>query len=196
MPTKPLIVVAGALANKPLNGGEAWVRMSWVRGLQRLGWRVWFVEQIDEQVCTDESGHASSFADSVNRRWFGSVTERFGLTGTSSLICDGGVTDGTLRTRLRDIMSEAELLVNISGNLTDPVLRNACGRRAYIDLDPGFTQMWHDHRGRRLIPWPLAQGEGSRRSPLGVGPSDRLSGIADGSGSRFTSFASTSLCRR
>ena len=31
------VVVAGALANKPGSGGEAWVRMSWVRGLGQLG---------------------------------------------------------------------------------------------------------------------------------------------------------------
>src|SRR6185312_4812110 len=38
----------------------------------------------------------------------------------------------------------ADLLVNISGNLTDSRLLAACPRRAYIDLDPGCTQMWHD----------------------------------------------------
>ena len=32
-----MIVVAGALAAKPGNGGEAWVRLSWVLGLRRLG---------------------------------------------------------------------------------------------------------------------------------------------------------------
>ena len=48
--SSPIVVVAGALANKPLNGGEAWVRMSWVRGLQRLGCEVWFLEEIDEPL--------------------------------------------------------------------------------------------------------------------------------------------------
>ena len=46
------VVVAGALANKPGSAGEAWVRMSWVRGLERLGLDVWFVEEI---VDADES---------------------------------------------------------------------------------------------------------------------------------------------
>ena len=41
------VLVGGAVANKLHNGGEAWVRLSWIRGLQRLGLDVWFVEQID-----------------------------------------------------------------------------------------------------------------------------------------------------
>ena len=32
-----VVVVAGALANKPGQSGEAWVKLSWIRGLQRLG---------------------------------------------------------------------------------------------------------------------------------------------------------------
>jgi hypothetical protein len=148
----PLVVVAGALANKPANGGEAWVRMSWVRGLQRLGCRVFFVEQIDEAACCDRSGRAASFADSVNRQWFASVTGQFGLTGTSSLLCDNGAVEGAPLSELREVAGEADLLVNISGNLTDTGLRRACVRRAYVDIDPGFTQMWHARgdRGARL----------------------------------------------
>jgi hypothetical protein len=38
------ILVSGAVANKPRSGGEAWVRLSWLRGLRRLGHEVCFVE--------------------------------------------------------------------------------------------------------------------------------------------------------
>src|SRR5581483_11043542 len=74
----PTVVVAGALANKPGNGGEAWVRLSWIRGLERLGCRVVFVEEIDEAVCTDAQRRPAPFATSANRAWFGEVTGRFG----------------------------------------------------------------------------------------------------------------------
>ena len=47
------VVVAGALANKPGNGGEAWVRMSWARGLARLGLDVWFVETLSGAAVED-----------------------------------------------------------------------------------------------------------------------------------------------
>jgi len=65
------VVVAGALGNKPGQAGEAWVKVSWVRGLQQLGFDVWFVEQLGESMRDDERAP----------RWFRSVTERFGLTG-------------------------------------------------------------------------------------------------------------------
>ena len=34
------VLVGGAVANKLHNGGEAWVRLSWIRGLQQLGFDV------------------------------------------------------------------------------------------------------------------------------------------------------------
>ena len=33
----PTVMVGGAVANKYLNGGEAWVRLSWVLGLAAPG---------------------------------------------------------------------------------------------------------------------------------------------------------------
>jgi len=50
------IVVAGALANKAGNGGEAWVRLSWAKGLAQLGADVHLVEQIDATSCVDDRG--------------------------------------------------------------------------------------------------------------------------------------------
>ena len=41
-----MVVVAGALAAKPGNGGEAWVRPTWARGLRRLGFDVHLVEEV------------------------------------------------------------------------------------------------------------------------------------------------------
>ena len=88
------VVVAGALANKPLNGGEAWVRLSWIRGLQRLGCDVWFVEEIQERHCTDALGAPAPFASSINLRWFRQVTTEFGLLERAWLRCDNGDVEG------------------------------------------------------------------------------------------------------
>ena len=62
------IMVSGAIASKPLNGGEVWVRMSWVRGLRRLGCEVCFVEQIESSRCVDESGGRTPFERSLEMR--------------------------------------------------------------------------------------------------------------------------------
>jgi hypothetical protein len=41
------------------------------------------------------------------------------------------------------VAAEADLLVNISGHLQVPALMRLLRRKAYVDLDPGFTQFWH-----------------------------------------------------
>jgi len=138
----PAVVVSGALANKPKNGGEAWVRMSWIRGLQRLGCEVTFVEEIAERACVDDVGRPENFKRSLNRRWFGSVVGSFGLDKSSSLLCGRRATIGLERSVVEDRLAQCDLLVNISGNLVDEKLRARARRTAYVDLDPGFTQFW------------------------------------------------------
>ena len=70
-------VVAGALANKPNSGGEAWVRLSWVLGLRRLGWDVWFVERLPS-------------AAPEGLAYFEQVVGEFGLEGRVALLGEGG----------------------------------------------------------------------------------------------------------
>jgi len=147
------IIVAGALANKPWNGGEAWVRLSWVLGFRRLGYRVYFVEQIQPQTCVDEHGRPASFATSINLAFFRHIVRAFGLGDSAALICgDGGAFEGISRADLFRIAQNADLLVNISGHLHWPPLLERIGCRAYVDIDPGFTQFWHEqgNAGARL----------------------------------------------
>ena len=42
-----------------------------------------------------------------------------------------------------EIAAAADLLLNISGHLTLEPLKRLLRRKAYLDLDPGFTQFWH-----------------------------------------------------
>jgi hypothetical protein len=147
------IVVGGALANKYLNGGEAWVRLSWIRGLQRLGCRVHFLEQIDPAACVGEDGAPAPFEHSATRGYFDRVTGEFGLTGSATLMLgDGQETRGLAYEDVLQLATEAELLVNISGNVSAPDVLHRVRRKAYVDLDPGFTQFWHaaGNKGARL----------------------------------------------
>ena len=138
------LVVSGAIANKHLNGGEAWVRLSWILGLRRLGFDVWFVEQMDEATSVDAAGAPAPFAESENRRYFERVVEHFGLSGRASLLYEGGrEASGVPLDELLPVAEEARLLVNISGHLNLEPLMSRLRRKAYVDLDPGFTQFWH-----------------------------------------------------
>jgi hypothetical protein len=138
------VIVGGALANKPLNGGEAWVRLTWALGLRRLGFDVWFAELIAPEHCTDEAGRPVDFEASVNRSFFEQVTREFGLAGSACLVCSDGRTAGVEYGELLDRADGAELLVNVSGHITDPEVLRRPKRRLYIDLDPGFTQFWDE----------------------------------------------------
>jgi hypothetical protein len=142
--SRPLVIVSGAMANKHLNGGEAWVRLNWLLGLRALGCDVCFVEQIRSGACVDEAGHPASFQESANLRYFHDVMHAFGLDDRSSLLCDDGrEAHGLSLKEVVDAAGAAEALINISGHLKVEAVLRAVRRKAYIDLDPGFTQIWH-----------------------------------------------------
>jgi len=147
------IVISGALANKHHNGGGAWERLSWVTGLRRLGFDVYFIEQIGPAACVDATDAVTTLAESVNLAWFRSVTRWFGVADCSALVyADGKQCAGVSWPRLLDIAASAELLVNFGGHLTLPPLRDRIRRKVYIDVDPGFTQFWYaaGNAGARL----------------------------------------------
>ena len=128
-----IALVAGSLANKAGNGGNAWSRLSWTRGLERLGFEVYFVERL----------HGSPTAAATD--FFDEVALRFGARERWALLGDGGepLAGGLTAAALRDAASRAELLINLSGHLQDPALRELTPRAVYIDDDPGYTQFWH-----------------------------------------------------
>ena len=138
------VIVSGAIANKCLNGGEAWVRLSYVCGLRKLGFKVYFVEQINGDDCVGPNGASARFEQSTNLAYFKSVVDQFGLSDSSVLTLGG---EQTFRLPFEEVLKIAEstdLLINITGHLRlEPFLRRI-RRKMYIDLDPGFTQFWHE----------------------------------------------------
>jgi hypothetical protein len=139
-----LAIVAGAVANKPLNGGESWVRLSWILGLRRLGFDVCFVEVLGASACFDAAGRPAAFAGSVNETYLASIVDEFGLDGRIALLGAGGERlCGLDAHELGDLAAEAEVLFDISGHLGDLAIAARAQRRVYVDLDPGFTQAWH-----------------------------------------------------
>ena len=67
----------------------------------------------------------------------------FGFSASCALLSpDGTAVRHMSREELRARFRDAALLVNISGHLRDPELLALPRRRAFIDLDPGYTQVW------------------------------------------------------
>src|SRR5207249_4587453 len=117
------IVVSAPVANKYQNGGIAWVALSYVLGLRKLGFRVYLVEEIKRRDCMDEAGAQAAFEDSANLAYFRRLTNDFDLAGAAALVCEGGEqTDGLPLPELMEVAETAELLVNVSGHLTTPEL--------------------------------------------------------------------------
>jgi hypothetical protein len=122
------VLVSGMVAGEPNQGGAAWAVLQYVLGLRRLGHEVVLVEPVD-----------SLQPQSVE--YLGAVSERFGLEQAALVAADG--TSAPLdRTQLRELTAGADLLLNVSGMLTDPDLLEAVPVRAYLDLDPFFNQVW------------------------------------------------------
>jgi hypothetical protein len=138
-----IAVVSGAVANKPHNGGEAWVRLSWAVGLQQLGFDAYFVEQLAPELCQDANGAPAPFEDCDPTKYFRSVTESFGLAGRAALLDPSGERSvGVCLPELLEVAADAALLVNVSGHLTSEPLLRRIRRKVYVDIDPGFTQLW------------------------------------------------------
>jgi hypothetical protein len=142
---KPTVVVAGSVAQKPHHGGHTWVFLQYLLGLRRLGWDVTFLDRLDPTSAVDELGDFAPPARSFNARHLAAVMESFGLAGTWSVLLDGtGETLGLERREVLERVRDAELLLNVMGFLADEELLAAARRRVFLDIDPGFGQMWRE----------------------------------------------------
>jgi hypothetical protein len=105
--------------------------LQYVLGFRRLGHEVVVVEPV-----------GSLSPPSVD--YFHRVVKEFGLEGSAALLQSGTTrTAGLDFARLVTVARRADVLVNVSGMLTDAELTDAIPRRVYLDLDPAFIQLWH-----------------------------------------------------
>jgi hypothetical protein len=71
--------------------------------------------------------------------------EESGLGSNYTLLLDDGdVTIGASRAQALDRLRQAPLLLNVMGFLRDEELLAASAKRVFLDIDPGFGQMWRE----------------------------------------------------
>jgi len=137
------IVLAGALAQRPRRGGHTCVFLQYLLGFRRLGWDVLLLDRLKSDLCVDEAGRPCSLHDSLNLRYFLDVVRRFDLAGSFALICGKGEEFiGLSRQQVIERTRTSAFLLNVMGFLTDPEILAAAPRRVFLDIDPGFGQMW------------------------------------------------------
>jgi hypothetical protein len=119
--------------------------MQYLLGFRRLGWEVLFLDRLEPEMCVDAAGAPCPLEGSLNLAWFRDIVDRFGLTGSAALICHHGARYvGLSRGEVSARVARSALLLNVMGFLTDAELLARAPRRVFLDIDPGFGQMWCD----------------------------------------------------
>jgi hypothetical protein len=125
------ILLAGMVAGDPRQGGASWAVLQYVAGLSQLGHEVLLVEPVAAGAL-DPQGEMVHYFRSLPFR-----------EGRAALLARGGEeTVGLAYADLVEFARGADLLLNVSGMLRDERLLEAVPVRAFLDLDPGFNQVW------------------------------------------------------
>jgi len=146
MSTRKLkIVVSGMIAGDPYHGGATWAVLQYVIGFRQLGHEVLLVEPIQTKALQPSGARLE---ESENAKYFAQVIANFELTGHAALLLAGEHQTFNLEYEaIRKFARSADLLINISGMLQDETLSQAIPVRVYLDLDPGFNQLWNAVQG-------------------------------------------------
>ena len=110
--------------------------MNWALGFRELGWDVWVVEHVDSHEL--EPPDSPDRASPQEEFWKKSVQE-FGFENRECLIVSGR---SPQLEAFREFAAEADLFLNYSGQFKRLDLLGPRTRKAYLDVDPGFTQLW------------------------------------------------------
>ena len=140
---KPNILVSGMIAGDPGQGGAAWAVLQYVLGFKRLGYKVHFVEPLTLQKSAAVDSQ-QNWTTNPSANYFRRVVTDFDLVNDAALLLQGthqtvGLDYDELCRRSR----HTDVLINISGMLTDENLIDPIPTRVYLDLDPAFIQLWH-----------------------------------------------------
>jgi hypothetical protein len=142
---KETIIIAGSLAQKPLRGGHTWVFLQYVLGFKSLGYEVIFVDHLQPEMCVNRTGQRCTLEESANLEYFVQIMDGFGLSGSYALLYGNGErVIGMPRATLLAKCEQAILLINVMGFLRDEEVLGRAQKRAFLDIDPGFGQMWQE----------------------------------------------------
>lgn len=140
MTSSPRVLLTGTIGSTPHLGGLSWVALNQLFGLEQAGCDVHLVEPLraSERVPAD-----APLGSSDNAAYFRAVLHAHGIADRATLLCtDTRTTVGRPYDELVRVAASADVVLNVGGLLDDPELLGPAPVRAYLDLDPGFTQLW------------------------------------------------------
>ncbi len=122
----------------PHFAGSIWARLQYLLGLERLGIESYWVDRL-APLDPRKNLHGLEYLVDRFRRTAGA----FGFEDRYCIVYNEGERYLGLGERdLARLVDDAELLINISGHLPPGSELLKVPRRAYVDVDPGFTQIW------------------------------------------------------
>jgi hypothetical protein len=130
------IVIGTALAHRAGYGGHAWALLQYVWGFRELGFEVTVIDRLEPEMLSGaDTGRPLHYLH--------------GLLDTDRipycvLAADGTSLAGLTREEALAKTREARLLLNVMGFVRDPDLLAAARRRVFLDIDPGFGQVWRE----------------------------------------------------
>ena len=139
--SRPTVVVAGALAQRPGIGGHAWVFRNWLAGFAAAGADVVFVDRLEPAMLADPDAPPET---TVQWRWLCGVMDGAGMDGRYALLFDHGRRCLGLDRADLERRARGAVLFNVMGYLDDEALLAAAARRVFVDIDPGFPQLWRE----------------------------------------------------
>ena len=132
---KGTIVVAGSVAQRPGFGGHTWVFLQYLLGFRRLGWNVVFLDRLEPAMGVGETGIT----------YVVDVCRAFGLDADFAVLGERGeAVAGLSRSEVLERVRDSALLLNVMGFLEDREILAAAPQRVFLDIDPGFGQMWRE----------------------------------------------------
>jgi hypothetical protein len=135
---REVIAVAGSVAQRPRRGGHAWVFLQYLLGFRRLGYEVLFVDRLTSEMVP----RGTAVDEGV--RWVEETMAAHGLGENWTVLLDDGASAGVPREQVRERLRGSALLIDVMGFLDDEELSAAAPRRLFLDIDPGFPQMWQE----------------------------------------------------
>ncbi|HJW70908.1 MAG TPA: hypothetical protein VJ829_16265 [Candidatus Binatia bacterium] len=136
------VVVASYLVRNPL-GGYAWSVAHYLLGLRALGHEAWFYEDTGHyELAYDPTANTFAPEYGYGIRAAADFLGRLGL-GDRWVFVDvaRGQEHGPGAGRARELLHEADLLVNVAGINRIPPERRGGRPAIYVDIDPAFTQV-------------------------------------------------------
>jgi hypothetical protein len=129
------IVIGAALAHRVGYGGHAWALLQYVLGFRELGFEVTVLDRLEPGMAPDPDRALA---------WLHGLLD--GEEGVLHCVLrEGGLSlAGLSREQAIEKVKDARFLLNVMGFVRDPEVLATARRRVFLDIDPGFGQVWRE----------------------------------------------------